>query len=91
MEMQQMMKRLLAKMDTNPAEMIANQAKTDTDLREMREEIMAGLETMIQSNQEETDANLKEIRAGQELLKEEMLAKLEAHHKRMMTRMDSQL
>jgi hypothetical protein len=30
-------------------------------------------------------------RAGQELLKEETVAKLDAHHKRMMARMESQL
>jgi hypothetical protein len=40
---------------------------------------------------EKTDANLKEMKAGQEHLKEEMLAKLDAHHERMMARMDSQL
>jgi hypothetical protein len=33
MEMQQMMERLLAKMDTNQVEMKANQAKTDPTKR----------------------------------------------------------
>jgi hypothetical protein len=31
------------------------------------------------------------MRASQEVLKEEILAKLDAHHKRMMARMDPQL
>jgi hypothetical protein len=43
------------------------------------------------ANQGETDATLREMRAGQELLKEDMLAKLHAHLERMMARMDSQL
>jgi hypothetical protein len=37
------------------------------------------------------NANLKETRASQELLKEEMLAKLDADHKSLIARMDSQL
>jgi hypothetical protein len=56
----------------------------------------------VRTSQEKTNVNLKEIRAGQEHLKEEMragqeplkeemLAKLDAHHKRMMARMDSWL
>jgi predicted HAD superfamily phosphohydrolase len=45
----------------------------------------------IDTNQAENDTTLKEIRAGQELQKEEMLAKLDAYHKRMMTKMDSWL
>jgi hypothetical protein len=56
--MQQMMERLLAKMDANQEEMKANKAKMDAGLSEMRDE---------------------------------MLAKLDAHHKRMMVRMDFQL
>jgi hypothetical protein len=35
--------------------------------------------------------NLKETKACQELLKEEMMAKLDTHHKRMMAKMDSWL
>jgi hypothetical protein len=35
--------------------------------------------------------NLREMRAGQELLKEEMLAKFDAHLERMKIRIDSQL
>jgi hypothetical protein len=45
----------------------------------------------MKTSQAKTHANLKEMRAGQELLKEEMLVKLDDHHKRMMARMDSQL
>jgi hypothetical protein len=44
----------------------------------------------IKANQVKMDTNLREMRAGQELLKEEMLAKFDAHE-RMMTRTDSQL
>jgi uncharacterized iron-regulated protein len=58
-------------MDANQAQIKANQAKTDADLREMGGEMMARLEAMLQNNQEKTDANLKEIRVSQELLKEE--------------------
>jgi hypothetical protein len=43
---------------------------------------------MIQNNQDRTDVNLKEIRAGQEFLKEEILAKLDARHERIMAQMD---
>jgi tRNA/tmRNA/rRNA uracil-C5-methylase (TrmA/RlmC/RlmD family) len=45
----------------------------------------------MKANHAKTHANLREMRAGQELLKEEMLVKLDAHHERMMARMDSQL
>jgi hypothetical protein len=49
----------------------------------------------VKPNQAKIDASLREVReetrADQELLKEEMLAKLNAHHERMMARMDSQL
>jgi hypothetical protein len=45
----------------------------------------------MDANQAKTDASLKEIRAGQEHLKEQMMAKLDAYHERMMARMDSQL
>jgi hypothetical protein len=41
MEMQQMMEFLLAEMDANQVEMKANWAKTDTSLREMREDMIA--------------------------------------------------
>jgi hypothetical protein len=68
----------------------------------MGEEMMARLEAMLQNNQENIAANLKEIRVSQALLKEEMLAKMEtnqermdarsdSHHERMMARMNSQL
>jgi hypothetical protein len=47
------------------------------------------LDAKTDANQEKTDANLKEMKAGQKHLKEEMLAKSDAHHKRMITRMGS--
>jgi hypothetical protein len=62
MEMEQMMVRLLAEMKTN-------QAKTNVNLMEIREE----------------------MRASQELQKEETVGKVDGHHERMMARMDSQL
>jgi fumarate hydratase class II len=82
---------MLTKIDANQAKTDVNDAKTDADLREMRKEMTARLEAMIQTNQEKTDAKLKKIRAGQEHLKEEMMAKLDAHHERIRARMDSQL
>jgi hypothetical protein len=44
----------------------------------------------IKTNQAKVDASLKEIRAGQELLKEKMLAKMETNQERMMDKKDSQ-
>jgi hypothetical protein len=49
------------------------------------------MDAKTDANQEKMDTTLKEMEAGQELLKEEMLAKLDDHHRRMMARMDSQL
>jgi hypothetical protein len=69
----------------------ANEAKTDADVREMREEITARLEAMIQNNQEKMDATIKKTRASQEHLKEEMMAKLDAHHDWIMARVAFQL
>jgi hypothetical protein len=43
------------------------------------------------TEQDKMDANVKEKRAGEELLKEEILTKLDAHHERVRARMDSQL
>jgi hypothetical protein len=42
-------------------------------------------------NQAKTDATLRELRADQDILEEEMLTKMEADQGRMMARMDSQL
>jgi hypothetical protein len=68
------------------------------------EQMMACLLAEMKTNQVKMDANLKEmkeVRAGQEHLKEEMracqelkeemLAKLDAHHERTMVRIGSQL
>jgi endo-alpha-1,4-polygalactosaminidase (GH114 family) len=65
------MERLLAKME-------ANQAKTDANLKEMKEEMTARLEAMIQTNQERMEVN-----------QGNMMAKLDAHHDRTLARMDS--
>jgi outer membrane protein TolC len=67
-----MMTHLLAEIRTSREKLDANQAKVDAVLREMRED--------IKTNQAKADANLREIRASQELLKEEMLDRLDAHH-----------
>jgi hypothetical protein len=67
-------------MDANQTEIKGNQAKMDADLREMGHEMMGRLEVMLQ-NQEKTDANQKEIRFSQELLKEETLAKMGTNQK----------
>jgi hypothetical protein len=56
----------------------------------MRDEMTARLEVMMQ-NQEKMEANLKEIRPSQEHLKRKVLVKLDAHHERIMARMDSYL
>lgn len=57
--------------------------------------MMACLLAEIRTNQAKADGNLQEmmeeITAHQELLKQEMLAKLNVYPKRMMARMDSQL
>jgi hypothetical protein len=56
-------------------------------MEEMMERLttaIGGLEAMIHNNQAKTDANLKDMI-------EEMLAKLDAHHERMMSRMAYQL
>jgi hypothetical protein len=69
-------------------------AEMKAELRTGLDEMVARQEAVIQSNQEKTDTNLKEIRAGQEnlkegmragqeLLKEEMLAKMEINQERM--------
>jgi hypothetical protein len=42
-------------------------------------------QTETQANQAKTDPNLREIRAGQEHLKEEMKAKMDSHHEKLMT------
>jgi hypothetical protein len=45
----------------------------------------------LKSEQRKTDDTLNVLQVGQELLKEEMLAKMEAHHERQMAKMDSRL
>jgi hypothetical protein len=81
--MEQMMACMLAEIRTNREKMDANQAEMDANLKELK------------TNQAKVDANLKEIRAGQELLREEMMVRLEAKQdascERMMARMDFHL
>jgi hypothetical protein len=45
----------------------------------------------LKVNKPKMDSNPREVRASQQHLKEEMPAKLDAHHERMMARIDSQL
>jgi hypothetical protein len=52
--------------------MDANKVKAEDTLKQMKEEIMVGLETMIQNQ-------------------EKMMARLDAHHERMMVRMKASL
>jgi hypothetical protein len=82
-KMELMMARMLGEMKV---EIRTNEAKADVNIKELKED--------IKTNQAKADANLREMkeemRAGQEPLKEEMLAKMETHHERM-ARMDSQL
>jgi hypothetical protein len=56
MEMEQRMACLLDKMK---AEIRTNQAKVDANLKEIKEEIMARLEAMIQNNQDEMLAKME--------------------------------
>jgi hypothetical protein len=55
------------------------------------QQMMECLLAKIDANQAKTEAIIREFRADQEPLKEEILAKLDVHHERMMARMDSQL
>jgi hypothetical protein len=52
---------------------------------------LAKIKAEVETNKAKTGTNLREMRASQELLKEEILAKLHACHERMMARMDFQL
>jgi hypothetical protein len=59
--MQEMMETssLASQIDINQAQMRTNQAKVDTSLKEMREEMMARLEVMIQNSKERMEASHK--------------------------------
>jgi hypothetical protein len=68
------------------------------EMEQMTEQMMerlltkvAAMQEKVVSHHEKMDTTLREMTADQELLKEEMLAKLDAHHERKMARMDSQL
>jgi hypothetical protein len=53
------------------------------------EQILEHLLAKMDANQAKMDTNIREMRASQELLKEEMLSKLDAHYERTMPRMES--
>jgi hypothetical protein len=74
--MEQVIAQMLAEIRTNWEKIIASQ-------KHLKEE--------IRTNQALMDASLWEMRACQELLKEEMLIKWYTHHERMMARMGSWL
>jgi hypothetical protein len=74
MEMQQMMERLLAKMDTNQAEIRTNQAKTDASLREMREVMLAKMETSQERMDAKIDPHHERMMAKMDYQLEEMEA-----------------
>jgi hypothetical protein len=80
------MARLLAETRTNQARTDSKPRQGGRESKEMNED--------IKTKQTKSDANLRTIkdkmRTGQELLKEQMLAKLVAHYKRTMAR-DSQI
>jgi hypothetical protein len=61
------------------------------EMEQVMARMLAEMKAEIRTNQAQTAANLREMRAGQELLEEEMPTKLDAHHERMMARMGSQL
>jgi hypothetical protein len=61
------------------------------EMKQMMACPLAEITTEIGTNQAKTHATLRELRASQELLKEEMLAKLNVHYGKMMARMDPQL
>jgi hypothetical protein len=60
-------------------------------MEQMMALLLAEIKTEIRTNQAKTDSTLRELRAGQEFLKEEMLAKLGIHYGRMMARVNSQV
>jgi hypothetical protein len=77
-------------MDANQEEMKANQAKTDADLRDMRDEITARLETEIETNNEKfevlqnTFVSKMDIHLAQpEVVQEEIIVKMDTHQERM--------
>jgi N-formylglutamate amidohydrolase len=53
------------------------------EMEKMMECLLDNIKAEIRTNQEKTDANLRQMTAGQELLKEEMLAKMETDKVRM--------
>jgi hypothetical protein len=62
-------------------------------MEQMMARLLAKIKAGIRINQAKTDANLRDMGADQELLKEEILAKMEtdqemmeAHHERMMAK-----
>jgi hypothetical protein len=53
------------------------------------EQMMSRLLAEMKTNQAKMDTSLKEMRAGQELLKEKMLAKVETNQERMGAKTDA--
>jgi hypothetical protein len=72
------------------------------EMEQMMAYLLANIKAEIRTSQAKTDATLKELKAGQEHLKDEiltkmeinqekMMAKLDASHQRLMARIDSKL
>jgi hypothetical protein len=72
--MEQMMERLLAKMDANQAQMKVNQTKTDSNLREMREEMKVGQEFLKEGMLTKLDTHHERMMAGMDSQLEKMEA-----------------
>lgn len=76
---EEMVARILAEIN-NRKEIKSKQSQGGRSLKRMKEEMTARLETKIQNNKERMEANQGQI-----------VAKLDAHHERIIARMDSQL
>jgi hypothetical protein len=61
------------------------------EMEQMMARLLAEIKTDISMNQAKMDATIRELRAGQEFLKEEMLVKLGVHYGRIMARVNSQV
>jgi hypothetical protein len=80
MEMEKMMAYLLAEMKINQAKTVTNLKEMKYEMRASHEELMAVMKT-----------GHKELMAITEINQEKMMAKSDVHHERMKARIDSQL
>jgi hypothetical protein len=61
------------------------------EVEQMMAQMLDKMKAEIRTNQAKMEATLKEVRAGQELLKEEMLAKINASQEQTKAKMDARL